>query len=84
MADLKNIAKKIIGKNFYIEDSMGMLSTDFTFKDITDGERCPFDTLRVLEDYFKKRLEKKFPKFLKESDIRLVYCYGRIGVVIEK
>lgn len=78
----KKLAKKLIPKDFYMEDSMGIRSTDLTHKDILlDGDL--FTSLDNLEKAVFKRLTKL--ALDAEHDIRvLLDSKGSIYLAIEK
>jgi hypothetical protein len=79
----KKLAKKLIPKDFYMEDSMGIRSTDLTHKDILLLDSDLFTSLEALEKAVFKRLTKL--GLDAEHDIRvLLDSTGSIYLAIEK
>lgn len=82
MTTYKKLAKKLIPKDFYIEDSMGIRSTDMTHNDILLDSDL-FTCLDKLEEAVYRRLTKL--DLNAEHDIRvLLDSKGKIYLAIEK
>lgn len=82
MTTYKKLAKKLIPKDFYMEDSMGIQVTDLTHNDILLDDDL-FTSLDNLEKAVFKRLTKL--AFNEEHDIRvLLDSQGNIYLAIEK
>ena len=82
MTTYKKLAKKLIPKDFYMEDSMGIRGTDLTHNDILLDDDL-FKSLDNLEKAVFERLTKL--AFNEEHDIRvLLDSKGNIYLAIEK
>ncbi len=82
MTTYKKLAKKLIPKDFYMEDSMGIRSTDLTHNDILLDNDL-FTSLDKLEKAVFKRLTKL--ALDNDHDIRvLLDSKGDIYLAIEK
>ncbi|MEX0596474.1 MAG: hypothetical protein WD512_08220 [Candidatus Paceibacterota bacterium] len=87
MTSLVEIANDILGDNFYIEDSMGMLTTEFSASEILQlaDTNDSFEALDQLEEIFYRVYQAKFPRMSEEYELRLVYSSdGTIHIAVQK
>jgi hypothetical protein len=87
MSSLVEIANEILGDDFHIEDSMGMLNTCFTASEILQlaDTNDYFEALDQLEEIFYQVYQAKFPRMSEDYELCLVYSSdGTINIAIQK
>ena len=80
---IKRLANKIVGDNFYIEESIGLSSTGITIQDLMsiDPSQSPFVLLELLQQEFDKKVDRD----AYEADLLLVVdSSGNIFVGMSK
>jgi hypothetical protein len=87
MSSLVDVANQILGDDFHIEDSMGMITTEFTASEILQlaNSNDYFEALDQLEEIFYQVYQAKFPRISENYELRLVYSSdGSINIAIQK